>query len=61
MCSKNSPTNYNSVLLEEGGDSKLPVSEQGKKARGAWVAQSVKPPSLTFSSGHDLMVHGFKP
>ena len=28
------------------------------RRRGAWVAQSVKHPTLTFSSGHDLMVVG---
>ena len=27
----------------------------------AWMAQSVKRPTLDFSSGHDLMVHEFKP
>ena len=29
--------------------------------RGAWVAQSVKRPTLDFSSGHDLTVRGFEP
>ena len=28
--------------------------------RGAWVAQSVKLPTLDFGSGHDLMVCGFE-
>ena len=28
--------------------------------RGAWVAQSVKHPTLDFSSGHDLMVREFE-
>ena len=28
---------------------------------GAWVAQSVKHPSLDFGSGHDLRVHEFEP
>ena len=28
---------------------------------GAWLAQSVEGPTLDFSSGHDLMVHEFKP
>ena len=28
---------------------------------GAWVAQSVKRPTLDFGSGHDLTVHGFGP
>ena len=27
---------------------------------GAWVAQSVKPPPLDFSSGHDLTVREFE-
>ena len=29
--------------------------------RGAWVAQSVKRPTLDFGSGHDLRVHGIEP
>ena len=29
--------------------------------RGAWVAQSVKQPTLGFGSDHDLTVHEFKP
>ena len=29
--------------------------------RGAWVAQLVKCPTLGFSSGHDLSVHGLEP
>ena len=29
--------------------------------RGAWVAQSVKRPTLGFGSGHGLTVGGFKP
>ena len=29
--------------------------------KGAWVAQSVKHPSLDLSSGHDLMVREFEP
>ena len=29
--------------------------------KGAWVAQSVKRPTLGFGSGHDLMVREFKP
>lgn len=28
---------------------------------GAWVAQSVKHPTLDFSSGHDFVVHEIKP
>ena len=28
---------------------------------GTWVAQSVKCPTLGFGSGHDLMIHEFKP
>ena len=28
---------------------------------GAWVAQSVKCPTLDFGSGHDLTVHEFQP
>ena len=27
---------------------------------GAWVAQSVKHPTLDFGLGHDLMVHGIQ-
>ena len=33
----------------------------GGRRRGAWVAQSVKQPTLDFSEGHDLMVHEFEP
>ena len=29
--------------------------------QGAWVAQSVECPTLNFSSGHDLTVHGIEP
>ena len=29
--------------------------------RGTWVAQSVKRPTLGFSSGHDLTVHEIEP
>ena len=32
-----------------------------KKERGTWVAQSVKRPTLGFSSGHDLTVYEFEP
>lgn len=32
-----------------------------KEKRGAWVAQSGKPPALDFSSGRDLLVHGVEP
>ena len=28
---------------------------------GTWVAESVKHPTLDFSSGHDLTVHELKP
>ena len=28
---------------------------------GAWVAQSIKCPTVGFGSGHDLMVNEFKP
>ena len=42
--------------------------ENGKKEglkeearRGTWVAQSVKHPTLGFSSGHDLTVSGLEP
>ena len=28
---------------------------------GAWVARSVKCPTLDFGSGHDLIVRGFEP
>ena len=31
------------------------------KTRGVWVPQSVKHPTLDFSSGHDLLVREFKP
>ena len=30
-------------------------------AGGAWVAQSVRRPTLDFGSGHDLTVRGFEP
>ena len=29
--------------------------------RATWVAQSVEYPTVDFSSGHDLMVHGIEP
>ena len=28
--------------------------------RGAWVAHSIKHPTLDFGSGHDLMVHAME-
>lgn len=31
------------------------------KQRGAWVAQSLKPPTLDFGSGHGLAVGEFEP
>ena len=31
------------------------------RMRGAWVAQSVKCPTLDLGSGHDLMVSEFEP
>ena len=34
---------------------------RNNKCWGTWVAQSVKHPTLGFSSGHGLMVHEFKP
>ena len=39
------------------------ISQLKKNQRlwGAWVAQLVRLPILGFSSGHDLVVHGFKP
>ena len=30
-------------------------------SKGAWVAQSVKCPTLDFGSGHNLMVHEIQP
>ena len=41
----------------------MAVKESGLKKRGegAWVAQSVKHPSLDFSSSHDLTVMGSSP
>ena len=37
------------------------TKKKGCMTWGAWVAQSVKCPTLDFSSGHDLRVHGFEP
>ena len=34
---------------------------KGTDLQGAWVAQSVKCPTLDFSSGHDLPVHEIEP
>ena len=34
---------------------------ESRALRGAWVAQSVKPLTLAFGSGHDLMVCEFEP
>ena len=39
----------------------VPTSILKSQFRGAWVAQSVKHPTLDFISGHDLTVHEFKP
>ena len=38
-----------------------PSSPKMKGKRGAWVPQSIKRLALDFSSGHELMVHEFKP
>ena len=35
--------------------------KKSKKRWGAWVVQSVKHPTLGFSSGHDLTVREFEP
>ena len=40
---------------------RLEISFQIIRWRGAWVAQSVKCPSLGFSSGHDLTVLSSSP
>ena len=37
------------------------MSIRKARSRGNWVAQSVDNPTVGFSSGHDLMVHGFEP
>ena len=38
------------------------MARQSKQSkRGAWVAQSVKRPTLDFHSGQDLTVHEIKP
>ena len=34
---------------------------KGESERGAWVAQSIKPPIPGFGSGHDLTVSEFEP
>ena len=45
--------------IEEGG---LILSAGSQKAsRGAWVAHSVKHPTLDFDSGHDLTVREIEP
>ena len=46
------------LLLPHFTDMEVEVQKGEVKAcsRGTWVAQSVKPPTLDFSSGHDLMV-----
>ena len=43
------------MFLEEPGVYLL------KENGGTWVAQWVKHPTLDFSSGHDLVVHGIEP
>ena len=43
---------------------KVPVRQEDQErheVRGAWVAQSVQRPAHDVSSGHDLVVRGFKP
>ena len=37
------------------------VHLENSSSGGTWVAQSVKRPTLDFSSGHDLTVRGFEP
>ena len=37
------------------------VSETQVKSWGAWVAQSLKHPTLDLGSGHNLTVHEFEP
>ena len=40
---------------------KCQVYFKNRADRGAWVVQSVKFPTLDFSSDHDLRVRGFEP
>ena len=40
---------------------KAKIKSDQKWARGTWVAQSLKRPTLGFRSGRDLMVHEFEP
>ena len=46
-------------IKEEKAQAGVGVGELWKK--GTWVVQSVKPPTLDFGSGHDLMVHEIAP
>ena len=55
---------FNTDLLEPehlDGVREEKNSRHVEVVRVAWVAQSVKHPTPDFSSGHDLMVHGFEP
>ena len=51
------PSNKND-FVERG---LLVTNIKNHQNRGAWVAQSVKHPTLGFRSGHDLTVCEFKP
>ena len=57
---------FKSVLDEEGLQEEVFLPKGDPNAieqmpRGTWVAQSVKLLTLSFCSGHDLIVRGFEP
>lgn len=65
LCKSTKETSQEAITIiqsEDNGSVDRVFHFGGKsvKGMGAWVAQSVKPPTLSFSSGHDLMVHGYK-
>ena len=49
------------LCILEKGTLTPTLGDRIKKWWGAWVAQSVKRPTLGFSSDHDFMVHEIKP
>ena len=47
--------------LAQASSEQVGICQSLKCTWGAWVAQSVKRPTLDIGSGHDLTVHEFKP
>ena len=52
---------YYSIIYNSQDMETTKVYQRQKNVKGTWVAQSVKHPTLDFSSGHDLTAHENEP